>query len=726
MLVPMLSRTSALRFLVVLLFSTALRAQTADEDIRLGDYHGAIAKALDAQKIHHASGDIRAENEDLYDIGLANLYLGNYDLAADTFVRVLKFDRLTGDSEGEVIRIKDLGNARFFQARYADAAKNYESARSIVEANPTATWHNRALALVLANQAVLCQRLGQYEEALAIYSQFPRSLTRSEQARMLTNKGTLFRRLGDPYRAMELYQQAEILFQQDHDSDGELGTIKNRGIVQALDLGRPKEATVVFGSALRLALSTSNRREVLQAQLYRAEAFRLLGQPSESRADAERALQLATELKSPEDEWRALFVLGQLSSLSSLSFYQRAIHVIEGERERLEFPSLRREFLAGKREVYDATIAKMLDGPVSELFAVMESSRSRGAQDSLPTVSLNAVQQSLDRSTGLLETWSSRQGSAAIFITGDRAAVLRGGATADLVRALPLETSRIDKLFVVVDGTFRPPFEPVTLPDGRMLIQKVAVSYLPTAAYLLLQRPIRKWRFPWEASVLGLAVPEGGPGLPALAHAEEEVRFAAASLGGRSRVEIGDGARGSLLQFPQFPVIHLAAHAVASSTGAEHSRLILGDGSTYLRALSNWNLNTVDLITLSACDTENGRQMEGEGVENFSRVLLAAGAGSTITTLWPVSDEATAHFMKQFYFRLARSRSKAQALQEAKLRFIQSRGGLSDPHYWAGYIISGDGFSLPPRFLSWSDLEFGAGALIITFVSLFRFRRRNR
>jgi len=81
----------------------------------------------------------------------------------------------------------------------------------------------------------------------------------------------------------------------------------------------------------------------------------------------------------------------------------------------------------------------------------------------------------------------------------------------------------------------------------------------------------------------------------------------------------------------------------------------------------------VQLATLSACETERGKVIRGEGVEGFSRALLAAGAASAVTTLWDVVDRASAEFMKQFYFALAQGQSEASALRWAKLEVLHSQ-----------------------------------------------------
>ena len=118
----------------------------------------------------------------------------------------------------------------------------------------------------------------------------------------------------------------------------------------------------------------------------------------------------------------------------------------------------------------------------------------------------------------------------------------------------------------------------------------------------------------------------------------------------------------------------------------------------------------MQLVTLSACSTERGKVIRGEGVEGFGRALLAAGAATAVTTKWDVADRASADFMKQFYFALARGQSVATALRQAKLQFLHSRLAWSHPRYWAGYVLNGDGRERLPRVVPWSAL---AGALLV-------------
>jgi hypothetical protein len=67
--------------------------------------------------------------------------------------------------------------------------------------------------------------------------------------------------------------------------------------------------------------------------------------------------------------------------------------------------------------------------------------------------------------------------------------------------------------------------------------------------------------------------------------------------------------------------------------------------------------------------------------------------------------------MKQFYDGLARGESKGEALREAKLRFLRS-GTLSDPRYWAAFVLTGDAATPIPRAVPWSMVSLAAGLLL--------------
>ena len=126
---------------------------------------------------------------------------------------------------------------------------------------------------------------------------------------------------------------------------------------------------------------------------------------------------------------------------------------------------------------------------------------------------------------------------------------------------------------------------------------------------------------------------------------------------------------------------------------------------------------TLDLLTLSACETAvgGGKDANGREVEGFGAMAQNQGAKGVIATLWPVADESTGQFIQLFYgFRQKNpGMTKAEAMQKAQAAFIDgkvgpalaevSRGAIragagntaavsstDHPYYWAPFILMGN------------------------------------
>ncbi len=68
--------------------------------------------------------------------------------------------------------------------------------------------------------------------------------------------------------------------------------------------------------------------------------------------------------------------------------------------------------------------------------------------------------------------------------------------------------------------------------------------------------------------------------------------------------------------------------------------------------------------------------------------LYAAGARTSITSLWKVDDAATRDLMEAFYTNLWHDgMGKAEALWEAK-KALRDDG--EPPMHWAGWVLTGD------------------------------------
>lgn len=740
----------------------ALRLLTeSDQAVTNGDYAGAVTHARAAAEMFRSIPDAVGQARALNRLGRAALYAAQYDVATESFKSAADLSAAASNRGGQAEQLANLGNAYFLIGRYSDAALAYDAALTLAEHAKGAAWAPRRRQIVLGNKAILYTRLGRDQEALGLYNRLQNEgdLPPDEQGQLLTNRGALYRRLSDPVKALESYDAARRLFALRRHVSGELGVMRNRGIVLALDLQQPEAAERAFSEVIDVATSAGNQRELLHGLLYRGET-RMRARRGGARGDFERAVSLARELKTPEEEWKALYGLGRVETepVRAREYLTQAVAVIEQIREDIRVPALRTDFFSDKAEVFDTLIAAQLStASAAELFGLIERSHSRAWRERLGLagdIDLAAIQAALPHGTLLLDYWNSPRGAAAIAATRERAAVLPvtvdGTAVQTLIEAVDSADDHgdwraaagalgaavlppadwfagITRVVVVPSGTLSlVPFE-ILRRGERLLIEDTAVTYTPTAATLL-RAPLatRRWSPPWTLQLRVFGNPTmpdaalgAGASSPALLPSSSpEVHAITSELSGNAAVHLGgDNRKIHLLDSgEQAPLLHIASHAAADTSALEQSRILFSPAAgeaaadyLFLREAYDLPLDGVELAVLSACDTERGRVLRGEGVQSFSRAFLAAGARSTVTTLWAVADRPTASFMEGFYHHLQRGVARDEALRQAKLRFLASGSPFAHPHYWAAFVLTGEGLRPIPRALPWTWV---AGAVI--------------
>jgi tetratricopeptide (TPR) repeat protein len=736
--------------------------------VSLGNYPDAIQQATEAVQLRRELGDEQFLANDLNTLALAYQNMGMYAQALGYFEQALRADRDVGDADGEITRHNNIGNVYYFEGRYFDALQSYELAKSKVDATLSQSWNLRRRQLTLANLATIYQRLGKEEMSLELYRTLaasPQAMPPRERAQLLLNQGTLYRRLGDPIKALDLYRMAQQLYAVEHYSDGEIGALRNIGIARAIDLADRKGALEAFDGALKLAQGSSNQRGIVQASLYRGEALRGLHRLDAAATDAESALKGAESAGLTEEEWRALYLLARIAEENgdtkrARTGYTDAIAVIESIRSGLQTASLRNEFLSDKRDVYDALINLRLEDHAQpeELFRLIEQSRARALNERValgPFHDLRTIQSQLRSNSIVLDFWTGAGSVATVWITSTQAGIVRHpgrvqDSIADLIESVQngndrwRDASRIlgstllsglplaRHLIIIPDGPLSAfPFEILVVPgSSALLIEKSDISYLPSAQFLVRSETPRRTLLPWQRELVALGDPPVGisdalsEGWQRLRASRDEVRSIQRILPGRCETHLGVDAQkryiaGGALE--NLPMLHFSTHALVDPDNPDRSRILLASDYLFQREVYDLDLKGVDLVTVSACDTARGKMVHGEGVQAFSRAFLAAGAASTVTSLWRVSDEPTADFMKQFYYFLAKGQAKSEALRSAKLEMLHSQSALASPRYWAAFVLTGDGLTPVPRAIPWSLLML-AFASILGIIAWIAYR----
>ena len=260
-----------------------------------------------------------------------------------------------------------------------------------------------------------------------------------------------------------------------------------------------------------------------------------------------------------------------------------------------------------------------------------------------------------------------------------------------------LEGKSIDKLWIVPDGLLSYlPFEalitssePYDYGNFDFLIKHCNTIYGYTTSMLFdTFKPSSKTR-----GILKVT-----PGFSANERGFSTLRYGDAETG---KVEITSDLKSidaSLSRFKELVgehrIIHLSTHSEASEN-SDVPKIEFIDSSLLLPEIYALNLHA-DLVVLSSCETGIGTVQKGEGVMSLARGFIFSGAQSLISSMWKVNEQSTASIFSEFYDALSDGDTKAEALRNAKLHYlntVESDAELS-PYFWAGFIFLGNDSTL--------------------------------
>ena len=227
---------------------------------------------------------------------------------------------------------------------------------------------------------------------------------------------------------------------------------------------------------------------------------------------------------------------------------------------------------------------------------------------------------------------------------------------------------------------------------GEYLVQKVAVSYVPSGSALV---ELATRERPKAGKFFALGNPDLGDPKLALPGAQREVESLKALFPDSEAFFLKDATRERMLkEAPQSRLIHVAAHGSVDAVDPLFSKLHLAGPSANAGALEARDVYAMkfdvsSLVVLSACETGLGRVTRGDEVWGFTRSFLSAGAPALVVSLWQVSDESTEMLMKRFYGELTRGVDARQALRAAQLEVMKDPR-FASPYYWSAFNLVGD------------------------------------
>ena len=135
-----------------------------------GEYSRAVQLSRESAAACQKMQDKNCEALAHDDAGLALSNAGNYPEAAAELDLGLKLTAETGNAQTAVLILNNLGIVYYYQAKYSEALRTYESALQYVEKSSAEPWSATWRQLTLLNLATLYQRLGNDQRAIKIYN----------------------------------------------------------------------------------------------------------------------------------------------------------------------------------------------------------------------------------------------------------------------------------------------------------------------------------------------------------------------------------------------------------------------------------------------------------------------------------------------------------------------------------------------------------------------------
>ena len=286
------------------------------------------------------------------------------------------------------------------------------------------------------------------------------------------------------------------------------------------------------------------------------------------------------------------------------------------------------------------------------------------------------------------------------------------------------------RLIISPDNTVIP-FDALctNLHTRRWMVQDFAISYAYSAGFLLKKNPFTASKP--AGTFLGMAPVHFPPAmkLAPLVESQQAISHLKPYFSNALLVTNDSATSETFLkQLPHYTIVTVYTHARSINSDTTEPELFFADRPVPLTELNRLQNPATQLVMLSACQTNTGREAIGEGVFSLARGFAMAGVPATVATLWQADEIATYKTTELFCERLTQGQPKDVALQKARLQMM-GEDGMSLPFYWANMTLTGsaDSLNLQPvsKHKEWYWLTYGIIAALVAACSYWRIKRKH-
>jgi CHAT domain-containing protein len=720
---------------------------TATLELKMGQVEAARGRLERAVGLHRQFGQRRAIAFALSRLGNVWKSLGDFRLALGFFAEALaEIGDTPSPDRGQILL--DSGSAFLTILRFEEAKVVYLEAFDIFRVDPNLQLQ---AGMALEGLAESAAHLGRHGEALQKLAEAETLLQTDEgrnQALFALTAGRVYSLVGNDLESRRKFELAISLAKKLGDAKAEALSRLELALVLAAS-GQTKEALELLDRALELVAESRDELAIASVRARRAALLAELGRFAEAQENIDASLatieSTRTSLQrfdqrlgyfSHRQEFFDIAIsiaMKRAKSAQDAQFVEHAARLNE-RRLALELRArlLSRAPVKGRKASLGQDPSRLHDlldeasvfliyhlgEQVSFLWSIDHTGRVDGHE--LPS---RAEIEQLAEHVALDQGSRRRHGQGADDVS--RLANILLGPVADEIRGKRLVLVPDGALTSIAFGALPHPAQPgyviehhelVSVPSlGTLaLLRERFASLEPIDSLVVFADPVFSGR---DGRLVKLSS-VGDSGLPEDLHrdaSEDSIDLLARLPHSRKEAQAiaGKDGRMKVTQFLDFEatkqnfvrlaaerhgVFHIATHAAASRDAADRSALIFSrfdqtgqkvDG--ILRAAEVESLRfEANLVTLSACRTNVGPRVVGEGVFALTRAFLEAGALKVLSSQWQVPDLGTSRLMSAFYESyLISGRPAAAALREAQLELLKNPD-TSDPSSWAGFQLAGD------------------------------------